>query len=82
MLRVAVIGPGLNFIDKDEASAFDYYPLQSLQPFALLDSLLQLSLARAAALTVFDISARLCWNTSSARYRRLRRLSLAMISTS
>jgi hypothetical protein len=55
-LRAAVIGPGLNFIDKDESSAFDYYPLQTLQPFALLDSLLQLQLAGTATLTVFDIS--------------------------
>ena len=35
--RVAVIGPGLDFIDKNEASAYDYYPQQTLQPFALSD---------------------------------------------
>jgi hypothetical protein len=55
-MRVAAIGPGLNFIDKDESSAFDYYPLQTLQPFALVDSLLQLQLAVSVELTVFDIS--------------------------
>jgi hypothetical protein len=55
-MRVAVIGPGLNFIDKDEASAFDYYPLQTVQPFALMDSLLQHELASAVELTVLDIS--------------------------
>ena len=37
-------------------SAFDYYPLQTLQPFALVDSLRQLQLADSVALTVFDIS--------------------------
>jgi hypothetical protein len=55
-MRVGVIGPGLNFIDKDESSAFDYYPLQTLQPFALLDSLRQLKLGDSVELTVFDIS--------------------------
>lgn len=55
-MRVGVIGPGLNFIDKDESSAFDYYPLQTLQPFALMDSLRQLQLSDSIALSVFDIS--------------------------
>jgi hypothetical protein len=58
VFRVAVIGPGLNFIDKDGASAFDYFPLQTVQPFAVIDSLLQLGLARdrEVALTALDIS--------------------------
>ncbi len=55
-MRVGVIGPGLNFIDKDESSAFDYHPLQTLQPFALVDSLRQLQLRDSLTLTVFDIS--------------------------
>jgi SAM-dependent methyltransferase len=56
--RVAVIGPGLDFIDKDESAAFDYFPLQTLQPFALMDSLLRLDLSRKdnLSLTAFDIS--------------------------
>jgi hypothetical protein len=56
--RVAVIGPGMNFIDKDEASAFDYFPLQTVQPFAVIDSLSQLDLSedRGVTLTVLDIS--------------------------
>ena len=45
--RVAVIGPGLDFIDKNEDSAYDYYPEQTLQPFALYDSLVRLKLAKA-----------------------------------
>ena len=54
--RAAIIGPGLDFTDKD--SGFDYYPLQTLQPFALIDSLFRLGLAdeRELGLTVFDIS--------------------------
>jgi hypothetical protein len=55
--RVAVIGPGLDFTDKD--AGFDYYPLQTLQPFALIDSLIRLGMARTSDLSVavFDISA-------------------------
>ena len=35
--RVAIVGPGLDFADKDVG--FDFYPQQTLQPFAVLDSL-------------------------------------------
>ena len=35
--RVAIVGPGLDFADKDVG--FDVYPQQTLQPFAVLDSL-------------------------------------------
>ena len=58
--RVAVIGPGLDVIDKNEESSYDYYPLQTLQPFALYDSLVRLGLARpnALSMSIFDISSR------------------------
>ena len=58
--RVAVIGPGLDVIDKNERSSYDYYPQQTLQPFALYDSLVRLGLARASgvSLSIFDISSR------------------------
>jgi hypothetical protein len=54
--RVAVVGPGLDFVDKAEGQ--DFYPPQSLQSLALVDSLLRLGLADAASLrvTAFDIS--------------------------
>ena len=57
--RVAVIGPGLDFIDKNEESAYDFYPQQTLQPFALYDSLVRLRLAKAGGLSmsIFDISS-------------------------
>lgn len=68
---VAVIGPGLDFIDKNEASAFDYYPEQTLQPFALYDSLLRLGLAKSGALslTVLDISPQVIEHIRHARER-------------
>ena len=42
--RVAIVGPGLDFADKDEGH--DYYPPQSLQPFAVIDALLASALPR------------------------------------
>jgi SAM-dependent methyltransferase len=69
--RVAVVGPGLDFIDKNEAYAFDYYPQQTLQPFALYDSLLRLRLAKADRLSVsiLDISPRVIEHVQRARER-------------
>lgn len=69
--RIAVIGPGLDFIDKNEASAFDYYPEQTLQPFALYDSLLRLGLAKSGALslTILDISPQVIEHMQRARDR-------------
>jgi hypothetical protein len=43
--RVAVIGPGLDFTDK--GFGYDFYPLQTLQPFAVYDSLVRLGLSEA-----------------------------------
>ncbi len=54
--RVAVIGPGLDFTDK--GYGYDFYPLQTLQPFAVYDSLIRLGLAEPGKIdiTAFDIS--------------------------
>jgi hypothetical protein len=71
--RAAVIGPGLDFTDWD--SGYDYYPQQTLQPFALSDSLLRLGLARDATpppVTVFDISPRVLAHLQRARQRASR----------
>jgi len=57
--RVAVVGPGLDFSDKN--SGYDFYPLQTLQPFTVIDSLVRLGLAsnaEAVEVTTFDISSR------------------------
>jgi hypothetical protein len=56
--RVAVIGPGLDFADKNSGN--DFYPIQTLQPFSSMDSLQRLGLAGPAGLelTTFDISPR------------------------
>ena len=72
--RVAVVGPGLDFIDKNEDSAYDYYPPQTLQPFALYDSLLRLGLAKQGALSIaiLDISPRVIAHLQRARERAAR----------
>jgi len=69
--RVAVIGPGLDFSDKNEQASFDYYPQQTLQPFALYDSLVRLALARAngVSMSIFDISPRVIEHIQQARER-------------
>lgn len=67
---VAVIGPGLDFSDKN--SGYDFYPQQTLQPFALVDSLLRLGLADRSAsvrLTTLDLSPRVTDHLTRARRR-------------
>jgi len=56
--RAAIVGPGLDFADKQEG--FDFYPPQSLQPFTLIDSLLRCELASRSSLriTTLDVSPR------------------------
>lgn len=56
--RAAIIGPGLDFADKQEG--YDFYPPQTIQPFAVIDSLIRLGLSDAATIrvTTFDVSAR------------------------
>lgn len=57
--RVAVIGPGLDFADKD--SGYDFYPQQTVQPFAVIDALVRLGLSRTATdidVTTLDVSRR------------------------
>jgi len=67
--RVALVGPGLDFVDKQ--NGYDFYPLQTIQPFALIDSLLRLELADPSALqiTAFDLSPRVLQHLEAARAR-------------
>lgn len=48
--RIAVIGPGLDFTDKRDG--YDFYPLQTLQPFAALETVVRLDLGKAEDLQV------------------------------
>ena len=67
--RTALVGPGLDFTDKD--AGYDFYPLQSIQPFALVDTLIRLGLAHPERLrlTTFDLSPRINLHLENARTR-------------
>jgi SAM-dependent methyltransferase len=67
--RVAVIGPGLDFTDK--GFGYDFYPLQTLQPFAIYDSLVRLGLGDPGKIevTAFDISQEVLDHLRRARER-------------
>jgi hypothetical protein len=67
--RVAIIGPGLDFADKQEG--YDFYPQQTIQPFALIDSLGRAGLAArlGVGITAFDVSGAVLGHLESARAR-------------
>lgn len=54
--RIAVIGPGLDFVDKRDG--YDFYPLQTLQPFAVMEGVARLGLGELDQLEVvtFDLN--------------------------
>jgi hypothetical protein len=67
--RVAIVGPGLDFADKHEGH--DFYPQQTIQPFAVIDSLIRLGLATPDQLRMatFDLSPRINHHLEAARER-------------
>jgi hypothetical protein len=67
--RIGIVGPGLDFVDKDVG--FDVYPQQTLQPFAVLDSLDRLGLSSPGGpeVILFDISPRVISHVTRARAR-------------
>ena len=76
--RVAIVGPGLDFADKDVG--FDAYPQQTVQPFAVLDSLHRLALAPASGpeIVVIDISPRVIDHVTQARARSARNVGYTL----
>ena len=65
--RVAIVGPGLDFVNKQEG--VDFYPPQTVQPFAVMDSLIRLGLTNPDSVEVytFDISSRVNLHIEAAR---------------
>jgi len=51
--RVAIVGPGLDFANKEAGS--DFYPPQTTQPSAVLDSLLRLGLADPSRIELYTL---------------------------
>jgi hypothetical protein len=64
---VAIVGPGLDFANKQ--MGYDFYPRQTIQPFAVLDSLIRLGLCDPATveLTTLDISSEVNFHLARAR---------------
>jgi hypothetical protein len=73
--RIAIVGPGLDFTDK--AEGYDFYPPQTIQPFAIVDSLVRLKLSAGPAcaacggldVTTLDLSPRVNRHLEAARRR-------------
>jgi len=65
--RVAIVGPGLDFANKEMGN--DFYPRQTIQPFAVLDSLIRLGLSDPASveLSTMDISSEVNFHLERAR---------------
>ena len=70
--RVAIVGPGLDFTDK--VDGHDFYPQQTIQPFAVVDSLIRTGLAAPDRLrvTTLDLSPRVNRHIEAARERARR----------
>ena len=67
--RIAIVGPGLDFANKENGS--DFYPLQTIQPFAVLDSLRQLGLADPGSVEIYTLDISPDVNSHIARARNL-----------
>jgi hypothetical protein len=65
--RIAIVGPGLDFVNKK--SGTDFYPPQTTQPFAVIDTLARLGLADPNTIQVstFDVSSRVNKHLNKAR---------------
>ena len=76
--RVAIVGPGLDFADKDVG--LDVYPQQTLQPFAVLDALDRLGLAPSsgAEIVALDISPRIVDHVTRARARAVKNVGYTL----
>jgi len=51
--RVAIVGPGLDFANKEAGS--DFYPPQTTQPFAVMDSLVRLGIADVSKIEIYTL---------------------------
>ncbi|HEY6126782.1 MAG TPA: class I SAM-dependent methyltransferase [Candidatus Acidoferrum sp.] len=63
--RIAVIGPGLDFTNKH--NGYDFYPLQTIQPFAAMETALRLNLAKPDNIEVFTLDLNPSVNAHIAR---------------
>jgi len=69
--RIAIVGPGLDFANKEKGN--DFYPPQTIQPFAVLDSLVRLGITNpdTAVIYTLDISAEVNFHVTRAKKNAL-----------
>lgn len=69
--KIAIVGPGLDFANKEKGN--DFYPPQTIQPFAVLDSLLRLGVVSPNAIELYtlDISADVNFHVARVRKNAL-----------
>src|SRR5216683_1542107 len=63
--RIAVIGPGLDFTDKRDG--YDFYPLQTIQPFAVMEGAERLGLGKKEELHVVTLDLNAAVNSHVAK---------------
>ncbi len=68
---IAVIGPGLDFADKRDG--YDFYPIQTIQPFAVLESVVRLKLAGPGDLRLVTLDLNPAVNAHLQRAAKLAR---------
>jgi len=51
--RIAIVGPGLDFANKEKGN--DFYPPQTIQPFAVLDSLVRLGVTNPDTVEIYTL---------------------------
>lgn len=66
--RIAVIGPGLDFTNKH--NGYDFYPLQTIQPFAVMESVLRLKLDDPGGIAVVAMDLNPAVNAHIAKLNR------------
>ena len=77
--RVAIVGPGLDFANKDVG--LDVFPQQTVQPFAVLDSLKRLGLAPSTGdpdIVLLDISPRIIDHVTQAKARAAKNIGYTL----
>jgi hypothetical protein len=65
--KIAIVGPGLDFANKEKGN--DFYPPQTIQPFAVVDSLVRLGVAKGDTVELYtlDISSEVNYHVAGAR---------------
>lgn len=63
--QILVIGPGLDFADKRDG--YDFYPVQTIQPFAMLEAVARLGLGKAEEISVVTADLNAAVNAHVAR---------------